>query len=279
MTLKFFATIAAVAVLLPAAAQAGDCIDVQQEKVSLVEESGCGELRLLSRSRAEEHPRIEIGATWIEFVDPAGPGEWRYNDWIHKQVATINFDRPIRSLPDKKREDRFAIRSFYRSERLISARYGRWVCCGGNAGDTIYGSINVDLERWTLFSPDTLLHLGPAANVCWQQFGDDQKQGAAFSKAYPIERLWSDRDFEFRRVGRVMREIVGPTVVNPTISLQRTKNLFIAVLQDQARWSFTEQGALVDFGDLLGFANGPFVCRFANDDLKAIALAGVAIPP
>jgi hypothetical protein len=265
------------AVLLPVAAQARDCIAERQGEVAIVEDAGCGELRLLSRQR-EEPPTLEIGATWIEFVQPGGPGEWRYNDWIHKQIAGINFDKPIRSASDKRREDRFTVRSFYRSDRLISARYERHVCCGGTGGDTIYGSLNVDLERWTLLSPDDLVSLGAAANVCWQQFGDDKK-GAAFAEAYPLEHPWVDRDFEVRRVGHFMRDIIGPVVVNPVVSKERTRSLFVAVLQDQSRWSFREQGALVDFGELLGSAKGAFTCGFANADLRAIAHAGVAVPP
>jgi hypothetical protein len=68
-------------------------------------------------------------------------------------------------------------------------------------------------------------------------------------------------------------------VVDPVVSKERTKSLFVAVLQDQSRWSFSEDGALVDFGQLLGFAEGGFACSFANDDLRAMARAGVAIPP
>ena len=275
MGVRFLAAVL-LAILLPVAAQATDCITVHQDDVAIVKDAGCGELRLLSRQRDELS--VEIGATWLEFVEPTGPGEWRYNDWIHKQVASINFDKPIKNVPDRRREDRFTIRSFYRSDRLISARYGRWLCCGGNAGYTIYGSVNVDLSRWTLLSPDDLIHLGPAANVCWQQFGDDQKRGAAFDKAYPRERPWADRDFEFRRVGHVMRDIIGPVVVNPAVSTERTRSLFVAVLGDQSRWSFGEDGALVDFGQLLGFAESGFACRFANDDLRAMARAGVAVP-
>lgn len=281
MGVRFLAAIL-FAVLLPAAAQATDCITVRHDDgaivdVAIVRDAGCGELKLLSRQRDE--PSVEIGATWLEFVTPAGPSEWRYNDWIHRQVASINFDKPIKSVPDKRREDRFTIRSFYRSDRLISARYGRWTCCGGNAGETIYGSVNVDIERWTLLSPDDLVRLGAAANLCWQQFGDDRKRGAAFAQAYPIERLWTDGDFEFRRLGHVMRDIIGPVVVNPVVSKERTKSLFVAVLQDQSRWSFSDRGALVDFGLLLGLGEGGFACSFANDDLRMMAKAGVAIPP
>jgi hypothetical protein len=281
MGVRFLAAVL-LAVFLPAAAQATDCVTVSQDDVAIVDvaivgDAGCGALRLVSRQRDE--PSVEIGATWLEFVAPASPGEWRYNDWIHRQVASINFDKPIKSVPDKRREDRFTIRSFYRSDRLISARYGRWLCCGGKAGDTIYGSVNVDIERWTLLSPDDLVSLGAAANLCWRQFGDASKRGAAFAQAYPIERLWDDRDFEFRRVGHVMRDIIGPVVVNPVASTERTKSLFVAVLRDQSRWSFSEHGALVDFGQLLGVAEGGFACNFDNTEMRAIARAGVAIPP
>ena len=123
------------------------------------------------------------------------------------------------------------------------------------------------------------MSLGAAANLCWQQFGDDRKRGAAFAQAYPIERLWADGDFEIHRLGRVMRDIIGPVVVNPVVSKERTKSLFVAVLRDQSRWSFGDQGALVDFGLLLGFAEGEFSCNFANDDLRLMAKSGVAIPP
>jgi hypothetical protein len=213
MGLKLFVG-ALFAVLIPGLAEAADCVTVRpgdvtvgQGDIAIVKDAGCGDLKLMSRSRDDNRPNMDIGATWIEFAAPAGPAEWRYNDWIKRQVATINFDKPINLAPELRREDRFAINSLYRSGRLISARYAR--CCGGK-GETIYQSVNVDIARWTLFSPDDFVSLGAAANACWRRFADEEKRGEAFARTWPFERPWADRDFESRRIGPAMREMIGP---------------------------------------------------------------------
>ncbi|HYD06509.1 MAG TPA: hypothetical protein VEC60_12330, partial [Reyranella sp.] len=212
MGVRFFVA-ALLAVLLSGVAEARDCITVRQDDVAIVKDSGCGDLRLMSRKRDDPRPNIDIGATWIEFAVPAGPGEWRYNDWVGRQVATLNLDKPIKLAPEGRSEDRVTVESLYRSDALISARYSRRMCCG--VGSTVYGSINVDLRRWTLVSPDDLVSLGAAANVCWRQFADDGRHGEAFAAAWPLERPWVDRDFEHHRIGHRMRELIGPVVIDP----------------------------------------------------------------
>src|SRR6476661_5500359 len=226
----FFAVI--LAVLMPGLAEAADCITVRQGDVTVVRDARCGDLKVLSRKRDDLRPNIDVAATWIEFALPSSPAEWRYNEWVRKQLATLNFDKPLNLSSELKSEDRFVIHSLYRSDRLISARYSRSVCCGGNA-DTFYGSLNVDITRWTLFSPDDLVSLGAAANACWRRFADDSKRGAAFAQAYPLERPWVDRDFEIRQIGHVMRDLIGPVVVDPVPSKDRTRRLFISALKDQ----------------------------------------------
>jgi hypothetical protein len=275
MGVRFFVGVL-LAVLLPRLAEAADCVTVRQDDIGIVKDAACGELKLMSRKRDDKRPDIDIGATWIEFAAPAGPAEWRYNDWIKRQVATINLDKPIDLAAGRKKEDRFAIDSLYRSSRLISARYAR--CCGANGG-TIYQSVNVDIARWTLFSPDDFVSLGATANACWRRFADEKKHGEAFARAWPFERPWADHDFEIRRIGPVMREMIGPAVVDPQPSHERTRRVFIEVLKEQARWSFSDKGAIIDFGELLGAKSGPFFCRLPNADLQTIAVAGVAIPP
>jgi hypothetical protein len=275
MGLKLFVGLL-LAVLLPGLAEAADCVAVRHGDVTIVNEAGCGELKVMVRKRDDARANIDIGATWIEFAAPAGPAEWRYNDWIKRQVATINLDKPITLPPEQRSEDRFAIDSLYRSNLLISARYVR--CCGAK-GETIYRSVNVDIARWTLFSPDDVVSLGATANACWRRFADDEKSGEAFARAWPSERPWADRDFEIRRIGPAMREMIGPAVVDPHPSQERTRRVFIEVLKEQGRWSFSDNGAMVDFGALLGDASDPFFCRLRNPDLQAIAHAGVAIPP
>ncbi len=235
-------------VLCPGLAEAADCIAARNGELSIDRDAGCGDLKLMS------HASGASMATWAEFAQPDGPAEWRYNDWVRRQVAA-------------RKADGFAIESLYRSDRLISARY--------SFGD----SINVDATRWTLFSPDDLVSLGAAANACWRQFADDEEGGAAFTKAWPTARPWIDGDFRYSRWPEVMREIIGPEVLDPVPSTGRTLRVFAWVLRDQARWTFSDAGAQIDFGDLLGNKAGPFSCTFANADLKAIAKSGVAVPP
>ena len=232
-------------VLSPGLARAADCIAVRQSDVSIVRDAGCGELKVLSREGAK------LATTWIEFAQPGNPAEWRYNEWIRAQ-ATV-------------RPDGFGITSLYRSDRLVSAHYsfGR--------------SVNVDATRWTLFSPDDLVSLGAAANACWRQFADES--GEAFTRAWATERPWVDKDFAFHRFPPVMREIIGRDVIDPEPSTGRTLRVFIWVMRDQARWTFNDTGAQVDFGELLGKKAGSFSCSFANADLKAIARPGAAVPP
>jgi len=235
-------------VLCPGFAHAADCIAVRQGEVAIRQDAGCGDLKLLSR--ADDAP----AATWAEFAKPDGPAEWRYNDWVRREVA----ERP---------GDKFAIESLYRSDRLISARF------------SFHDSVNVDATRWTLFSPDDLVSLGAAANACWRQFANDRKRGAAFATDWATERPWVDRDFDFSLWPEVMREMIGAEVLDPVPSTGRTLRVFVGVLRDQARWTFSDAGARVDFGDLLGKETGPFSCSFANADLKAIARPGAAVPP
>jgi hypothetical protein len=235
-------------VLGAGSAQAADCIAVRNGEVSIERDAGCGDLKLVSRGG--ETPV----ATWAEFARPEGPAEWRYNDWVRREVAA-------------RKADRFAIESLYRSDRLISARY--------SFGD----SVNIDAMRWTLFSPDDLVSLGAAANACWRQFAGAKDDGAAFTAAWPTARSWIDGDFRFSRWPEVMREIIGPDVLDPVPSTGRTRRVFVWVLRDQARWTFSDAGARVDFGDLLGKKAGPLSCAFAAADLKAIARPGAAVPP
>ena len=173
--------------LLPGPAEAADCVTVQRETgqretIALAGDTSCGALALKSGVRGGLRPGDTIEATWVEFSAPSGPGEWRYNDWVHKQLATLNADRPVPASTTGPRADHWAIHSLYRSDRLISARYLGQACCGGESTSV---SVNVDLARWTLFSPDELVSLGATAAACWRQFGEDASHGRAFASAWP----------------------------------------------------------------------------------------------
>src|SRR5690349_21332832 len=112
------------AVLVPGAAMAEDCLVSRLGEISIASLPACDGLEVKSRKRDDERSDVDVSATWVEFTEPRNAGEWRYNDWIRKQVATLNFDRPIKG-PANQREDRFGMATLYRSPQLISARYSR----------------------------------------------------------------------------------------------------------------------------------------------------------
>ena len=263
------------ALLAPEAAMAEDCVVSRQGEVSLAAVPACAGLEVKSRKREDARANVDVTAAWVEFTEPQNAGEWRYNDWIRRQVALLNFDRPIKASGDQQSQDRLGLASLYRSPQLISARFARWVCCGVH-GDTLYGSVNVDIRRWTLLSPDRLVRLGMAANFCWRQFADGRE---GFAQAYPTARQWRDDEFDDRTVGPLVRDMIGPVMINPNPSTERTQRVFVAALKDQSRWSFSEQGALIDFGGLLGLAEPQLFCAMQNDDLRRMAVPGASFPP
>jgi hypothetical protein len=266
----------ALAVSMPSLAHGADCITVQETRLAIAGDATCGGLKLKSGTRSGLRADDRIDATWVEYASPGGPGEWRYNDWVQRQLANLDADRPAPAAGEQRREDHWTIQSLYRSDQLISARYLRHACCGGGRS---FSSINVALLRWTLFSPDELVGLAAAAEACWGQFGDDASRGAAFAAAWPVGGAWRERDFEARAFGRQMREIIGPLVIDRVASTGRTRRLFVQVLRDQSRWSIASAGATIDFGDLMGRAGGSYACTLANRELQAMARPGAVIPP
>ena len=271
--------LALLVLLLPTAVQAADCIAVHDGQPVLLQDAACKGLELRSRRGEDVRRNVEVSASWVEYAVPASPEEWRYNAWIAKRLAVLDFDNAKAGAAVGFRENRLAVQSFYRSERLISARYGRSTCCGTRQVGTTYSSISIDSERWTLLSPDDLVSLGKVADACRQQFAGDEARGADFVRVYPLERALADGDFYSRRIGPVVLDLIGSVIIPANPSEDRTRRVFIAVLKDQGRWSFSEHGALIEFGQLLGIDAGPFTCTLPNDALRTMAARGAAFPP
>lgn len=265
-------------------ARTADCISgrVDYDKwghqiaaLSLVEDADarqvCGSLGIRVRARDDPRLNVNVFATYPEFDKPGDAAEKRYNEWISGVVATMDFDRPIILSENEKVEDVLVLDSLYRSKRLISAAYGRWLCCGAH-GISAGGSINIDAASGMLVSPQHLFSLPAVANQCWQQFttlrGPIDGQGDLFRQDYPMDRPFSGKDFESDPVH-------GP--LEP--SVEKTVRLFHATLKRSSNWAFTEQGATIGFGLLLGYVGATFDCGLDNAALKPMALPGVAVPP
>jgi hypothetical protein len=223
----------------------------------------CGPLKVVIRERdSDPRPNVRISAVYLEFDTPQLTSEQLYNEIIHRWVDRINFDMPVNIGPDQKHEQILDISSFYRSTRLISATYFQWLCCGahGIGGAT---AINVDVERNALLVPKDLFHLGAVANFCWEQFdrsgGDDH-----FRRYLPRERDFADSDFEGDKVSD---RLGGGSL-----------GMFAATLAESTGWSFTDAGAVLSFGPLLGYL-GQYTCKLGNADLRHVVRSGVRAPP
>ena len=269
-------------------AQAADCISerVDYDKrghqiaaLSLVEDADarqvCGSLGIRVRARNDPRPNVNVFATYPEFENPRHPAEQRYNEWIGGVVATMDFDRAIVLSRSEKVEDVVVVTSLYRSGRLISAAYDRWLCCG-TPGVSTGGSINIDAASGMLVSPQDLFDLSAVADRCWQQFatptGPTDRQGDLFREDYPMGRPFSRTDFEDDAVDAPASGPLAPSVA-------RTVRLFRATLRRSSNWIFSERGAAIEFGMLLGYAGTAFDCLLDRDALKPMAQPGVSVPP
>jgi hypothetical protein len=235
--------------------------------------STCG--LLVERFRARDDPRanVNVSATYLEFDNPRTAAEKRFNEWIGSVVATMDFDRPLVLLENEKAEDILVLESIYRSGRLISAAYSRWLCCGAH-GTTVSGSINIDVASGAVVSPQELFSLPAVANHCWQQFaalpGPMDGQGDLFKQDYPMDRSFSVGDFEGG----------NPSVSGPLKpSVDKTVRLFHATLKRSSNWTITDRGTAVGFGELLGYVGAAFDCTIDNAALKPMAQPGVTVPP
>jgi hypothetical protein len=260
----------------PMEGRAADCISTRDNydssgretvDVSMATDSDirkfCGPLQVIVRERVNDpRPNVRILAVYLEFDRPQLAADQVYNEIIHRWVDRIDFDVPVNIGPDQKYEQILRISSFYRSARLISATYSQWLCCGahGIGGST---AINVDLDRNALLVPKDLFHLGAVANFCWEQFdriGDDQY----FRRSLSRERDFADGDFEG---DKVWERFGGGSL-----------GTFAATLPNSERWSFTDAGAVLSFGPLLGYL-GQFSCQLKNADLRRMVRSGVQTPP
>jgi hypothetical protein len=231
----------------------------------------CGSLDIRVRSRNDPRLNVNVFAIYPEFDNPRDAAEKRYNEWIGSVVATMDFDRIIILSENEKVEDVLVLASLYRSKRLISAAYDRWLCCGAH-GVSAGGSINIDAASGMLVSPQTLVSLPAVASECWRQFAalpsPLDRQGELFKQDYPMDRPFADRDFESEPVR-------GPLAS----SIEKTVRLFHSTLKRSSNWTFTERGAAVEFGWVLGYVGAEFTCALDNATLKQLVQPGVSLPP
>lgn len=250
----------------------------------------CGSLRALNRRRDDADPDVVVSAGYVEFEAPRNAAERTYNEWIRKLVAEV----PFEGLLEGRAGGGGAVREYIfsgnlrRSRRLLSATYGAWICCGAHG----YGQtwrLNIDGETGQVVPLGDFVHLGAVGNYCWQQLSgiDFLDRGKRFAEFYPRPRPFTDEDFgvapkTLPHGQSPLQVFAGEAVYAWAAGLltdKRSTEAFARALLGTQHWSFTDKVLWIDFGELLGYADANFVCEIANEELRRVARAGIAVPP
>lgn len=251
----------------------------------------CGSLRAVNRRRDDPNPDVVVAASYVEFEAPRNAAERTYNEWIRKLIGQMPFEG---SLEGRAGGGSTPVREYIfsgdlrRSQRLLSATYGAWICCGAHG----YGQtwrLNIDGETGKAVSLGDFLHLGTVGNHCWQQLSgvDFQDRGKRFAEFYRRLRLFTDEDFgtdpkTLPHEQSPLQVFAGEAVYAWAAGLpsdRRAIEAFARALRGTQHWSFTDKVLWIDFGELLGYGDANFACEIANDALSPMARAGVALPP
>jgi uncharacterized protein len=204
-----------------------------------------GRLRFQSRRKTDVNPNVDIHATYVEFEGPQTPAEHLFNEQVQKLVDRLPFSQSIDLKTTSTWQDTIDVRTIYRSPRLISVKFAEWVCCGayGSGG---YYTVNIDVANGTTLAPERWFHLDEVAAACWYQFVDRDRGGEPFRRLYPLREA----------IERFSEDLRRPSI-----------------------WSFSYRGAELQFSALMGYANGPLVCRLGYAELARSTVAGFRLPP
>lgn len=247
--MTFRLVLAAVLLLLPATGHAVDCVKIENgwddrgRLSEWVSPSGkdCGPLKIIDRRRDDPSPKVNIYANYVVFDPARNAAERRYNEWIGRRAATMNFSGPVDTSNGDVADTMNG--GLYRSRRLLSASMGGWLCCGAH-GSSWQLTLAIDPETGRDIALGELVEVDKLTDFCWQQFseltGPVQNEGKEFSIKYPRE---------------VFRQYAS-----------------------SRSWSVGEGGLGWFFGDLLGYVGAEFDCSVKNEDLRRFTKPGVTVP-
>ena len=246
-TLAFLVCVLSFAAVSPASAV--DCVEAKEgydewgrSSVDLtIVSDACGSLKVIDRRRDDTRLRVDIHATYPVFDPPRDAAERRYNEWVTKRPAGMNFAGPV-DLSGSDVADTM-VGLLYRSTRLLSARIGGWICCGAH-GYTWAASLNIDSRTGRDVQLDDLVEVQAVADFCWSAFstlsGPTEDQGKFFAQAYPRER-------------------------------------FVDLLKNPV-WSVSGKALMVELGYLLGYIGAEFDCVIGAAQLPRFVKQGIAVP-
>lgn len=196
----------------------------------------------------------DVDYTLIRFVAPKSRGEKLFNADVNKLAK----EAPVQRQAEAARQDMTyaAVASMavtYASPSLISAKVESWSFSGGAHGNGGTSGITIDLARGAALKTGDLF---------------DNKAISAL-KADCVKQILAQK-----------KEKLEGEEFDPNNDPLYSEKTVVEYLQSLANWNFWQDKATVTFDAYAigSYAEGPYDCDFAMDNLRKLAKSGASLP-
>ncbi|MGE3873912.1 MAG: lysozyme inhibitor LprI family protein [Parvibaculaceae bacterium] len=196
----------------------------------------------------------DVDYTLIKFVKPKSRGENLFNSEVSKLAKGAPLERQAEAARDDMTYSAVASMALtYASPSFLSAKVESWSFSGGAHGNGGTSGMTIDLARGAVLKTGDLFDSKAVAALK----GECVKQILAQKK----EKLQGE-DFD---------------PANDPLYSEKT---VVEYLQSLANWNFWQDKATVTFDAYAigSYAEGPYSCDFAMDDLRKLAKPGAPLP-
>jgi uncharacterized protein YecT (DUF1311 family) len=196
----------------------------------------------------------DVDYTLIKFVKPKSRGENLFNAEVSKLAKQAPLERQDEAAPQDMTYSAFASMALtYASPVFISAKIETWEFTGGAHGNSATSAINMDLKR-----------------------GEPLKSRELFdNKAIAVLKADCVKQILAQKKEKLEGEDFDPA--NDPLYKEET---VVDYLRSLGNWNFWQDKATVTFDAYAigSYAEGPYNCDFAMDNLKKLAKPGSLVP-
>jgi uncharacterized protein YecT (DUF1311 family) len=196
----------------------------------------------------------DVDYTLIRFAKPKSRGENLFNAQVNKLAKGAPLAREAEAAPQDMTYAAFTSMSLtYASSSLLSAKVENWSFSGGAHGNGGTSGITIDLGRGAVLKTGDLFD-GKAVDA----LRDECVKQILVQKKEKLE----GEDFD---------------PANDPLYSEKT---VVEYLQSLANWNFWQDKATVTFDAYAigSYAEGPYECEFAMDNLRKLAKQGAPLP-
>ena len=198
--------------------------------------------------------RYDVDYTLIKFVKPASRGETLFNAEVAKLIKEAPLARQQEAAPDGMNYMAYlTVALTYGSAKILSAQMDGWTFTGGAHGNGGKSGLTIDLVR-----------------------GAEMKAGDLFD-AKAIQLLKADC---VKQILAQKKEKLEGENFDPANDPLYNEQTVVEHLKSLDRWSFWQDRATVVFNAYAigSYAEGPYGCDFAMNQLRKLAKPGALLP-